>query len=382
MGCAVPLRDEDADGLRRKLDDGREQSHFLRFQSVESSGLALRRPRQIKRSRSSLQHGYFVRVSRFRDLLLQQARPTRGAVRSSLNGARAGGAFSRALEDGLGASSRAASSSAELSAFVRRCRQARVRVPASPACASSFGSSEDSRCGARSRVLVRPPRPGRMGGGAAVGAGDATAGSSPVTSAKSSRDALADLEEDADAPRGASPDLPPSRVEPIVPTAERDARPRPRRRREPRGAVHPRDASSWSLGRLTSVARSIPLVGDLFVTSAAFPCGGVRHAFARRAPSAPPPAPPRPVSATARVPSAPSSTTPPRGRSHSKVSPNASPNALERQLHRFGPAGAWNSTGPRGNDSTAASSSTSSSTASSVPYSPSRGPSRRGTCGV
>ena len=58
-----------------------------------------------------------------------------------------------------------------------------------------------------------------------MGAGDATAGSSPVTSAKSSRDALADLEEDADAPRGASPDLPPARVEPIVPTAERDARP-------------------------------------------------------------------------------------------------------------------------------------------------------------
>ena len=178
-----------------------------------------------------------------------------------------------------------------------------------------------------------------MGGGAAVGAGDATAGSSPVTSAKSSRDALADLEEDADAPRGASPDLPPARVEPIVPTAERDARPPVLDAdASPAGPSTRATPPLGPLGRLTSVARSIPLVGDLFVTSAAFPA----EVFDMRLRGAPSRASAGASASGFRH----------RARSFGSLLHDATQGKitlqgvsqrvterLERQLHRFGPAG-------------------------------------------
>lgn len=184
-----------------------------------------------------------------------------------------------------------------------------------------------------------------MGGGAAVGAGDAAAGSSPATSAKSSRDALADLEEDADAPRVASPDLPPARVEPAVPTAERDARP-PVLDADatPAGPSTRATPPLGPFGRLTSVARSIPLVGDLFVTSAAFPAE-VFDMRLRRAPS-------RANGASAGGASTSVSGFRHRARSFGSLLHDATQGKitlqgvsqrvterLERQLHRFGPAG-------------------------------------------
>ena len=181
-----------------------------------------------------------------------------------------------------------------------------------------------------------------MGGGAAVGAGDAAAGSSPATSAKSSRDALADLEEDADAPRVASPDPPPARV--AVPTAERDARPPVLDAdASPAGPSSRATPPLGPFGRLTSVARSIPLVGDLFVTSAAFPAE-VFDMRLRRAPSR--------AGASGGGASASASGFRHRARSFGSLLHDATQGKitlqgvsqrvterLERQLHRFGPAG-------------------------------------------
>ena len=347
---------------------------FRRWErGVEWSGARRRRPTKKRISSASPQNRDLLQNRRAaRSFISPQRRPRR---RNDL--ARTRGRYRRLESRGgvVGGVERVLPSPS--SGARSRLRVARARPV--------FRSAEDLHFRVHPRILARPPRPHIRWAGAPPWA------RVTLPRARRPRRPPNPLATRSRTSRR-TPTPPASRLPTSLPRASSPPSPPPSATRAP---VLDADASPAGpstratpplgpFGRLTGAARSIPLVGDLFVTSAAFPAE-VFDMRLRRAPS-------RANGASAST-SASTSGFRHRARSFGSLLHDATQGKITLQgvSQRVTDASSVNSTAsaPRGGTLPLRVATIqpprrlpSSSTASSVPSSPSRGPSRRGTCGV